>query len=307
MNLSIIVVSWNTQALLAQCLDSIPNTTHPTVLTGIEVLVVDNCSKDGSVAMVRTHFPWVRLIENAENVGFARANNQAIRQSRGSYVLLLNPDTEVRQGALEALLKFMEASPKAGAAGPRLLNADGTLQISCYPAPTLSRELWRLLHLDAFYPYGSYWMQKWSTEGEREVESVQGACLLVRREVLQQVGVLDEDYFIYTEEIDLCYRIQRAGWHICWVPRAQVTHYGGQSTQQVAAEMFLQLYRSKLLYFRKHHGPAAASFYKFILFITGLVRLLLSPLARLEQPSSRRQHEVLANNYRRLLSTLPQM
>jgi GT2 family glycosyltransferase len=307
MNLSIIIVSWNTQLLLAQCLASIQSATHPKTLADLEIFVVDNASSDGSADMVRQHFPSVRLIESPENLGFARGNNLAIRQSTGRYVLLLNPDTELLPGALEGLLEFMETRPDAGAAGSCLLNPDGTLQYSCSPAPTLMREFWRLLHLDALYPYGSYWMNTWSSSAPREVDNVQGASLIVRRSILDQIGVLDEGYFMYTEEVDLCYRIRQAGWHIFWVPSSHVTHYGGQSTQQVSAEMFLHLYRSKILYFRKHHGMLATAIYKLILMMTGLIRLLLSPLSRLEASSNRQQHEALAHNYRQLLNTLPQM
>jgi GT2 family glycosyltransferase len=288
-------------------LRSIQTAAVPETVTNLEVLVVDNASSDDSATMVSQCFPWVHLIQSSENVGFARANNQAIRQSKGRYLLLLNPDTVVLKDALEVLLEFMETHPKVGAAGPRLLNPDGTLQVSCYPALTLTRELWRLLHLDILYPYGSFKMRAWSITAYRKVDIVQGACLIMRRDIVEQVGALDEDYFIYTEEVDLCYRIRQAGWSICWVPNAQVIHYGGQSTQQVAAEMFLQLYRSKLLYFRKHHGLLAVHLYKLILFVTGGIRLLFSPLARFEQPSSRQQHEALAKNYRQLLNALPMM
>jgi GT2 family glycosyltransferase len=307
MDLSIIIVNWNTQELLAQCLHSIFEGLPAQALARVEVFVVDNASADGSKSMVHHSFPQVHLISNSENVGFASANNQAIRQSHSRYVLLLNPDTILLLTALNTLIEFMDAHPEAGAAGPCLLNPNGTLQMSCYPAPTLPRELWRLLHLDALYPYGSYRMSSWSTVAPREVDIVQGACLILRKTTLDQVGLLDEDYFIYTEEVDLCYRIRQAGWRISWVPSAQVIHYGGQSTQQVAAEMFLHLYRSKLLYFRKHHGVLAAYIFKLILFVTGLIRLLLSPFARLEAPSSRRQHEALVRNYRQLLNSLPQM
>ncbi len=307
MNLSIVIVSWNTQKLLAQCLHSIQRAAQPETLANSEVFVVDNVSNDGSAEMVRQQFPWVRLIQSTENLGFARANNLAIRQSTGRYVLLLNPDTEVLPGAFETLLEFMEAHLEVGAAGSRLLNPDGTLQPSCFPAPTLTRELWRLLHLDRIYVYGTYDMATWSTTMPKEVDNVQGASLIVRRSVLDQVGILDEDYFIYTEKVDLCYRIRQAGWPIFWVPSARVIHYGGQSTQQVAAEMFLQLYQSKLVYFRKHHGLLGAKLYKLILFTVGLARLLLSPLTRLERGSNRQQHEALAKNYRQLLHALPQM
>lgn len=307
MKLSIVIVNWNTRELLAQCLRSIQNTTSADVLAVTEILVVDNASTDDSVAMLTAQFSQVQLIENAENVGFARANNQAIRLSRGTYVLLLNPDTEVLQGALEALLTYMDGAPNIGAAGPCLLNPDRTFQVSCYPAPTLTHELWRLLHLDPLYPYGSYWMHTWSKDSATEVDTVQGACLIIRQEALAQTGLLDEDYFMYTEEIDLCYRLRKSGWRLSWVPYAQVVHYGGQSTRLVAAKMFLHLYSSKLLYFRKHHGPVAAQLYKAILFMTGLLRLLASPLAQLVAPAKRKQHQELANNYRQLLHTLPQM
>ena len=306
-DLSIIIVSWNTRDLLAQCLESALNDIRASSHLNIETLVIDNASGDDSVHMVQERFPWVRLIPNRENIGFAAANNQAIRQSHGRYVLLLNPDTEVKPGALAGLVDFMEAHPEAGAVGARTLNPDGTLQTSCYPAPTLSRELWRLLHLDMLWPYGTYRMAAWDINKPREVDSLLGACLLLRAAALDQIGVLDEDYFIYSEEVDLCYRLQKANWRLYWAPQAQIIHYGGQSTQQAAAEMFLQLYRGKLLYFYKHHGWLAAQLYKLILLISALVRLLLSPLSWLEHPARRRRHLVLAGYYRRLLIALPRM
>ncbi len=304
MNLSVIIVSWNTVELLRKCLASVY---HNPPGDHFEVIVVDNVSSDGSVQMVQQQFPQVKLLTNKRNVGFATANNQAIEQSSGRYILLLNPDTEVKPGALKIMVQFMEDHPEVGAVGAQLLNPNNTLQPSCYPAPTLSREFWRLFHLDKFWPYGTYNMFQWDLNRAREVDVVQGAALLLRREALNEVGVLDTDYFIYTEEVDLCYRLQQAGWRLYYVPQARVVHYGGQSTQQVAADMFLQLYRSKLLFFRKHHGLLASYIYKFILFGAVLMRLLVSPLAWLEQPSRRQQHFILAANYRRLLVSLPGM
>jgi len=302
--LSIIIVNWNTRDLLAQCLRSV----YANSPDGeFEVWVVDNASTDGSVQMVRERFPQVRLIENVENVGFARANNQAIRESTGRYVLLLNPDTEVKPGALETLMQFMDAHPEAGAAGARLLNPDGTLQPSCHPFPTLGREAWRLFHLDALRLYARYEMARWDLETPRPVDVVQGACVILQRKALDQVGLLDENYFIYTEEVDLCYRLHRGGWHIYWVPQATVVHYGGQSTQQMPAEMFLRLYESKLFYFRKHHGRQAACAYKLILLAAAMARLLLSPLTWLERSPQRQRHLALAGYYRRLVWALREM
>ena len=305
MKLSIIIINWNTVNLLIQCLESIPDPSCDSWQNDLEVLVVDNASTDNSVQHVRERFPWVKLIENNENVGFARANNQAIHQSTGKYILLLNPDTEVKPDALKNLLSFVDEFPEVGAVGPQILNPDGSLQISCYPVPTLKRELWRLLHLDAIRPYGVYQMHKWPLDQVRSVDVLLGACLLLRREVLEQVGLLDDNYFMYSEEVDLCFRVQKAGWQICWVPDAQIVHYGGQSTQQIATEMFLQLYKGKLQYFRKNHSRLAGIVYKFILLIAALGRLALTPLAWLGRPTQRRHHLTLANRYWRLVAALP--
>ena len=257
--------------------------------------------------MVQEKFPQVHLIRNRENVGFARANNQAIQRCAGKYILLLNPDTLVRSDALQALVDFLDQNPEAGAAGARLLTPAGSLQISSHPRPTLSRELWRLFHLDKLSPYAEYPLSQWDTNQAREVDVLMGACLLLRKEVLDQVGFLDEDYFIYSEEVDLCYRIQRAGWRLFWVPQAEVVHFGGQSTQQVPTEMFLNLYQSKIKYFRKHNGWLAAQLYKLILMMAALSRLVLAPFVFFEHSSRRQKHFTLVDRYRRLVLALPGM
>jgi hypothetical protein len=302
--ISIIIVSWNTAWLLENCLASIL-ANPPT--SPLEIWVVDNASTDYSPRMVREKFPQVHLVENRENVGFARANNQAIQRCTGKYVLLLNPDTLVSSGALQALIDFLENHPAAGAAGTRIINPDGSLQISSHPRPTLSRELWRLFHLDSLSPYAAYPWTKWATNCPQEVDVLMGACLLLRKEVLDQVGFLDEDYFIYSEEVDLCYRIQRAGWRMYWVPLAEVMHFGGQSTQQVPTEMFLNLYHSKIKYFRKHYGWTAAQIYKLILRLAALSRLTLAPFVIFEHSSRRRKHLTLIDCYWHLVLALPGM
>jgi hypothetical protein len=269
--------------------------------------VIDNASDDGSAEMVREQFPWVTLIENKTNVGFAPANNQAILNAMGRYVLLLNPDTEVKPGAVEALVRFLEANPQAAGAGSRLLNRDGTLQLSCHPMPTLFRELLRMFHLTHIWPNAAYPMGSWDLEEPRRVDVLQGACLLLRREALDEVGLFDERYFFYSEEVELCCRLQHAGWLLYWVPQSQVVHYGGQSSQQVVGEMFLQLYYGKIIFFRQHYGRLATQTYKSILFAAALARLLISPLAWLEEPARRERHLKLARYYRRLLFALPGM
>jgi len=298
MNLSIIVVDWNTSDLLAQCIESV----YAHQLGGaFEVFVVDNASTDGSAQMMRERFPWVRLIENKENVGFARANNQAIRQSSGSYVLLLNPDTEVQPGTLETLVRFMDGHPEAGAAGARLLNPNGTLQISCQPRPTLFREMWMLLHLDEHLHLGSYDMSTWDIATPRKVDVVKGACLIAPREVLFQVGLLDEDYFLYAEELDLCARIQRAGYAVYWVPSAVVTHWGGQSTCQMPEPMFLRLYLSKLKFFQKQQGWIAGLGFRLLLLVAAMPRIVLILLAYLRPQPQRDDWLRKARLYRHLV------
>jgi N-acetylglucosaminyl-diphospho-decaprenol L-rhamnosyltransferase len=306
MDLSIIIVSWNTRDLLAACLESLY--AYPPEGFSYEVLVVDNASADGSAALVRQAFPQVQLIESGANLGFARGNNLGIERSNGRYLLLLNPDTELRPGALTQLLLFMENQPKAGGAGSRLLNPDGSLQISCHPLPSLSRELSRLLHLDYFPPYyGSYNMHRWPTAVPRQVDIVQGASFIVRRVVLDRVGLLDDSYFMYSEEVDLCYRIHQAGWPLYWLPTSQVVHYGGQSTRQVAGQMFIELYRGKVHYFRKNEGALATAVYKAILALATLPRLPLLLIGRLLPGERGAAAQRLGQRYAQLLRQLPEL
>lgn len=300
--ISIVIVSWNTREILARCLDAVSRSASSAL--GAEVIVVDNASSDGSAEMVRQRFPGVRVISNEDNLGFARACNQGIRVSSGEYVLLLNPDTEVQPAALETLITFLREHPNVAAAGARITNPDGSLQRSCYRAPGIFRELWRLTHMDVLYPYAEYPIEKWSTSEPRPVDTVLGACLLVRREALEQVGLLDERFFIYSEEVDLCTRLRAAGWEVFWVPRAIVMHRGGESTRQVAASMFLRLYQGKVLYFRKHRGRGGAALYKVVLAMTAAGRLLLGGLALLEKAEPRKRHLVLAGHYGRLILAL---
>jgi GT2 family glycosyltransferase len=257
--------------------------------------------------MVRENFPQVHLVENRENVGFARANNQALQRCTGKYILLLNPDTLVESGALQSMVDFLDNHHEVGAVGPKILNPDGSLQISSHPRPTIFRELWRLFHLDTLLPYARYPMTKWAINQPQDVDIVGGACLLLRKDVLEQVGFLDENFFIYSEEIDLCYRIQQAGWRIYWVPEAEIVHFGGQSTRQIPTEMFLHLYHSNIKFFRKHYGKLAGKIYKLILVFASLARLILVPFVIFEHSPRRQKHLTLVARYWRLILALPSM
>ena len=300
MNCSILVVNWNTRELLARCLCSIEQGAPK---DSYEVIVVDNASSDASPQMVQEQFPAVRLVDNEENVGFAAANNQAIHQARGRYLVLLNSDTEVRPGALTALVQFMDAHPRAGAAGARLLNPDGSLQPSCHPMLTPGREFWRLVFLDRLWRRATYSMHRWAMNIPRQVEVIKGACLLLRREALDEVGLLDESYFMYTEEVDLCYRLHRTGWELWWVPQAEVVHYEAQSTRQAAEDMYVQLYRSKVQFYRKFGGQRRAHRFKRLLRLAYGPRLVAASIGSLLSPRLAEQ----TSTYRRLLAELPGM
>lgn len=250
-DLCIVIVSYNTCELLRQCLATL-HEVLPVRDPCCEVWVVDNASHDGSPRMVRAHFPAVRLIENETNVGFARANNQVLVLRRGRYVLLLNSDALVQAEAIERMYRFMEGHPRAGVVGPRLFNGDGSLQPSWAAFPTLTSELlgrerrpYRILPL----PHGGVaWQVDW----------VGGSCLMARREAIDAVGLLDPQFFMYAEETDWCRRMRAYGWLCYYLPEAEVVHLGGGSTGADALPLLVQLHRSKLLYFYKHHGRLQA-------------------------------------------------
>ena len=255
-DLSIVIVSYNVRELLGDCLSSL-FTAHCPLST--ETWVVDNASQDDSAAMVRTKFPSVHLIENADNRGFAAANNQAFARTTGRYVLMLNPDTTVRPGALDTLVKFMDEHRRAGACGGKLLYGDGTLQHSAFRFPTLAQIFldffplnWRLTdsRFNGRYP------REWYARGKPfQVDHPLGADFLVRREAVEQVGWLDDKFFIYCEEIDWAIRLKRAGWQIWCVPQAEIVHHEAQSTRQFRDAMFVELWRARKRLFTKHYSP----------------------------------------------------
>lgn len=271
--LSIIIVSWNTHDLLARCLKSIM--AYPPAGCQFDVWVVDNASTDGSSEMVRRRFPEAKLITNSENIGFARANNQAMRACSGQTVVLLNSDTEVHDQTLSRLVEFLERVPRAAVVGGRLLNPDGSPQY--YPSRsltlgTLLMILWRLPG------YRRFWRGALDSQEPCEVERVKGACMAVRRSAIDEVGLMAEDYFLYAEEDDWCLRFIRAGWKIYYLPQAVVTHYGGASTEQVSIEAAAHLYRSRVIYLKKHFSHLSARLYRAAVYITYWGKLVLCKL-----------------------------
>ncbi|HSW02332.1 MAG TPA: glycosyltransferase family 2 protein [Sedimentisphaerales bacterium] len=260
-DVTIVIVSWNTREILRDCLRSVYANSGP---VDFDVIVVDNASADGSVEMVRTEFDKVHLIANFHNRGFAAANNQGMAVARGRYVLLLNSDTIVLDGAIAKAVAFSDAHPDSGVVGCRVLNRDRSLQATCFMYPSVLNLLLATLYLNRLFPrsrfFGREQMTWWGRDEEREVEVVTGCFMLVRREAIDQVGVMDEDYFMYGEETDWCWRFRRAGWRLRFTPSAQIIHLGGQSTAQVRPQMLLQL-RSAVLQFlgKWRTGPEYAA------------------------------------------------
>jgi GT2 family glycosyltransferase len=274
-DLSIVILNWNVRDLLRQCLKSVYTVRS---MLSTEVIVVDNASSDDSVAMVRAEFPDVRLRVNAANRGYTGGNNDGIAASTGRYVLILNPDTQVIGDALSTLVTYAEAHPDVGVVAPQLLNPDGSVQPSRRRFPTLTTALFESTWLQSIAPRGGlrdYYMLDRSDDETLQVDWAVGACLLVRREVIDQVGPLDEGFFMYSEELDWCRRIKQAGWKIVYLPKAQVIHHMGKSSEQVVAQRHIYFQTSKVRYFRKHHGKGAAGFLRIALLAMYLWQLML--------------------------------
>jgi GT2 family glycosyltransferase len=304
LDLSIIIVNWNTRDLLAQCLQAVFSAAGG---VPIEVIVVDNASADGSPELVQRDFPQVRLIQNAANVGFARANNQGITVSQGRYVLLLNSDAFVCEDTLEHMVAFMEAHPAAGLAGCKLLYKDGRLQPSCMAFPSLLTEFFIATWLDRLFPrsrlFGHYRMTYWDFGDVREVDVITGAFMMARAAAIDQVGLLDEGYFMYSEEVDWCYRFKAAGWKVLYSPGAETVHIGEGSSRKIRADMLIQLYRSRICFFRKTHGRRSAVLLKLIIGLNCLLRV--GPGAVYYLPGGKRARREKYGAFWRLLMLLP--
>jgi N-acetylglucosaminyl-diphospho-decaprenol L-rhamnosyltransferase len=279
MDLSIIIVNWNTRDLLADCLDSIAQTAGD---LNVEVIVVDNASSDGSPAMLRQQFPQVHLIENRENVGFARANNQVIEQCRARYALLLNSDALLSANAAQTMLDLAEARPQAGIVGARLLNQDGSFQASHTPFPNLWQEFLILSGVGRML-YGPWYPSRGPEDnrGPQRVDYVEGACMLIRREAFEDVGRLDEGYFMYAEEVDLCYAMREKGWQVWYQPTAKVIHIGSGSSRNRRPQREADLYRSRVRFFRKYYGKKAAWLLKLQIYGLTTIKTIVHGLLRL--------------------------
>ncbi len=286
--LDICIVSWRTRDLLRGCLGSVVG--QPEVA---EVVVVDNGSGDGTVEMVKAEFPSARVIANAENLGFAAANNQALRATRSPLVLLLNPDTEVQEGALGAMLGVLAEESRAGAVAAQLILPDGSVQRSCRSFPEPGAIVYEALGLARLFPssrrFGRYRMRYWKHDTRREVEQPMASALAVRRAALDEVGLFDEDFPLYFNDVDLCYRLCQSGWKIVYEPAANVSHHHGRSTSQVRPAAILESHRSLVRFYRKHYrGRVGWLAYWAVIAAAWVTMYPRAGLAWLAQPFAQR-------------------
>ncbi len=279
MDVSIIIVSWNGKELLRRCLLSVAQYTKG---VSFEVFVVDNASSDGSAAMVASEFPHVTLVANSRNTGFAAACNEGIRRAQGEFILLLNPDTELREDAISALVAAMRARPYVGIAGPRMMNPDGTLQPSVRRFPTLASQVPLMLkahhvpRVRRSAVFARYFMDDMDYGTAQRVEQIMGAAFLIRGSVIRDVGMLDERYFIWFEEVDYCKRAADKGIQTWYLPEVSVVHHGGASFAKEFGVKKQRYYNTSLrTYTRIHHGDLAAAIIAFVHPVSMLLAWLI--------------------------------
>ncbi|MCF7740408.1 MAG: glycosyltransferase [Candidatus Marinimicrobia bacterium] len=282
MDVSVIIISYNVKEFLQQALLSLEK-----ALQGIEseIIIIDNASVDGSKRIVKSEFPDIKLIENEENVGFARACNQGLETAKGDYFLLLNPDTLLQEDTITTMIEFFENHPEAGAAGCKILNADGSLQKACrrsFPRPSVA--IPKMLGLSRLFPrnklFGKYNLTYKDPDELTEVDAVSGSFLMLKREVYERIGGLDEDFFMYGEDLDFCYRINDAGWKIYYVPDTQIVHYKGESAKLASFDNLIVFYKAMGIFVNKHFSKGAYFFIDIFLKLGIVMRGFLSLISR---------------------------
>lgn len=264
--LSILIVSYNVREDIARCLASLPSTVDD---IRYEVMVIDNASSDDSASYIRANHPQVELVENQNNIGFAAAVNQGLGMTSSDFVLLLNPDTAVRPGTIECMLGFMQDHAACGICGARLLNTDGSPQESDRAFPTPFNLVAESLFLKKLFSASRQY------PAPREVDAVVGACLMARRTMIEEIGPMDERFFLYSEEVDWCLRAKQKGWRVFMIPDAQVVHGLGRSSADQPGTSFVELYRSRALYMRKHFNPLSRWVTQIGLFLGVLLRIFI--------------------------------
>ncbi|NIR51877.1 glycosyltransferase family 2 protein [candidate division KSB1 bacterium] len=286
--LSIIIVNWNTGKLLRQCIQSVHRSTHKTLF---EIWVIDNGSTDGSIEMMKTEYPKVNLVANNLNLGFSKANNFGIGKSTGRFVCLMNTDVEVLDGCLDQLSEFLKRNPKAGLVGPRILNRDKSLQISCYGHPTFWNGLCYGLGLDQVLPrsnrFGGMYRKYWPYDRLRPVDVVSGCLCVAKRDAMDEVGPLDEDFFMYMEDFDWCKRFAEKGWEVYYAPEAQAIHFGGGSSSDKSENYWIERNRAMARYWKKHHGFIGKGYILSMIFLRHLLRTIQGLIWYVLKPSQK--------------------
>jgi GT2 family glycosyltransferase len=287
-DVSIIIVSWNAKKYLLDCLNSLIQRQKE---YSQELIVVDNASSDGSAELVEKDFPQVKLIRNEENLGFAKANNIGIRASNARYVCLINSDVILLDHCIEKLIDFMDSHPSTGMIGPKILNPDRSLQPQCQHFPTIWNHLCQTFGFNKLFPnsalFSEPFMRYWAYNETKKVEVINGCFWIIRREALDKVGLLDEDFFFYGEDIDWCKRFQNAGWEVMFNPNAAAIHFGGASSANAPIRFYIELQKADLRYWRKHHGRLGYWAYWMIILLRQLVRLPVYVLICIFQPVAR--------------------
>lgn len=296
MDLSIVIVNWNTRDMLSDCL----NTVYAGLGTlQVEIFVVDNASTDDSLTMLARDFPEVIAIANQKNLGFAAANNVALSQGRGRYVLLLNTDTLVHGDVLPDAVAWLDKHPEVAVMGPRILNRDGTMQVSSTSFPTLGKLTLQMLGLTRFAMFDVYRMESWDRKDEREVEVISGCAMFVRMSAIQQVGVLDDAFFFYGEETDWCRRFTDAGWKVVFAPVGEITHFGGGSVKSLNHMRDILLTEGTVRLHRKHGGWFAGVACYGLLAVFNLSRSVIWSIIALGQKQSAKDR---ARHFRRVVA-----
>ena len=301
-NLSNIIVSWNAKEYLDECLQSIVENAPP---FAFETIVVDNASTDGAPDLVEKKYPQVHLIRNAENLGFAKANNIGIEQSKGKYICLINSDAVVLKDCLDLMCRYMDEHPEIGVLGPRVLNRDGSLQPTCREFPTFWKNLCRATALDKLFPkskiFGGYFMMNWSHDTVREVDFLSGCFMLVRKSAIEQVGLLDDNFFFYGEDKDWCKRFWKAGWKVVYFPHAEAIHYLYGSSDKDPVKLYIQQTRANLQYYTKHHSRAAKTAFLLTNIFHQIIRIMGSSILYILKPSGK---EITLQKIKRSLACL---
>jgi hypothetical protein len=287
--ISIIIVTWNSGSEIIDCLDSV----YAQNYAPCEVIVIDNASEDNTVDLIKNYGRDLLLITNDRNLGFAPATNQGLARAAGDYILLLNPDTILRPEALQIMASFMDSNPAVGALGPQLLNADGTIQPSCREFPRPAHLIWEFTGLAKLFPhhpvFGSWRMGYFDHQSRREVDQPMGACLMVRKTAIGQIGPMDDKRFpMFLNEVDWCFRLNKNGWKIYFLPEARVIHLQGVSIKKARLAMTVSSHRSLAAFFQKHYpGRLSTCLVRSLLLSALPFRLLFQALSKSKNSSSK--------------------